>query len=81
MTIAVRWVRIQPETFHMIYNNLGEALHVHGSYTRMGGHDGDVEERRMDTEWGFKDAAVGLIRSECRGDRWSFYIAEVRNEE
>jgi hypothetical protein len=36
---------------------------------------------RIVTEWGFRGADAPVIRSERNGEVWSYYLAEVRNDD
>lgn len=75
-----RWIPTTPEVYRAIYTEHHEALAPFGTHTCMDGCYFHGEPHVM-TEWGFRDAAYPLIKSELVGEResesarWSYWIA------
>lgn len=73
------WRQTSRAVYMAIYEAHQPEFSVFSSYTKVGDEGDGVQ--RIETEWAFKDADAPIIRSACRGEDWSYYIAVNVNDE
>ena len=80
MDLEVRWIETTHEVYQAIYDQHREEFGVFASCTDMTGDTFGGGQKYILTEWGFKGAEFPILKSECHGKEWTYYIAAITEE-